>query len=205
MRRWTNYISICLVLILTACQSYVDSALTDKKYTETIAQNIGGQLICNVHFYDDFHSFDYDVEYNYRDERDSVYKIGTGKYAGQNWPKDEQLFKLDHWTILKTSRDRDADKLIIGDTQSNAWKEYEISPETIEQDDFWKKEKVNSNPDNFDSVAKIQSFGSEGQFSVNYTFATKDRIFSFITGERLIDYVIDKKTGRPQMTKISKL
>jgi hypothetical protein len=205
MRRWTIYISICLVMILTACQSYIDNAVTDKKYTETIMQRIGGQLICNVRYTVDFHSWDYDIEYTYKDERDSTYKIGTGKYAGQEWPKDEQLLKFDRWTILKTSKDRDADKLIIGNTQANSWTEYEISPETIEQDEFWKKEKLNSSPDYFNSVAKIQAFELDGQFSVIYTFAKKDRIFSFMTGERKIDYVIDRQTGRPLMTKISEL
>ena len=151
MRRWTNYISICLMLTLPGCQSYVDNALTDKRYTETIAQKIGGQLICNVHFYDDFSSSDYDIEYSFKDEQDSIHKIGTGRYSGQEWPKDEQLFKLEHWIILKTSKDRDADKLIVGDIQANSWTEYEISPEAIERDDFWEKEKVNSDSDNFDS------------------------------------------------------
>ena len=42
---------------------------------DTIKQNIGGLLVRNIHHYNDFHSYDYDIEYSYSDKFDSINKI----------------------------------------------------------------------------------------------------------------------------------
>ena len=61
MRLQNNILSF-LLLGLISCNS-TDSVFTDETYQDTIKQNIGGFLIREIHHYDDFHSYNYDIEY----------------------------------------------------------------------------------------------------------------------------------------------
>jgi hypothetical protein len=198
--------AICILTILsfavTSCNNSGKSVLTDKYYSDTINQKNGGKLIRDIHYWDTFHSWDYEIKYSYKDKFDSIYVIGSGNYHGQEIPKDDQLIQVNKWTIFKTSRSRDADVIFVWNKNSNTWTEYEISPETIEQTDIWKKQKINSQLDNWDTVSKIKKIDENGNITVLYTFAKKNRIFSFITSKRQINYRINLQTGRPELTEI---
>jgi hypothetical protein len=202
MKLSTIFISTVFLLSLTACDNFVKNALTDKTYIDTLKQNIGGELIRNIHYSNDFHSWDYDIQYSYINKFDSIYNIGSGNYHGQALPADEQLFQLDKWTILKTNNGFHC-KIIVGDLKTNNLTEYEISPQTIEEDPVWQRQNISSNPNNGDSKVTIENIETNGEFSVVYKFAKKNRIFSFMTGKRRVHYKTNLLTGKPEMTTIS--
>jgi hypothetical protein len=201
-------IALTMVFIILSCDwinkkaaDFVDSALTDTTYIVKIPQKIGGTLICNAYYFDDFHSWNFDIEYNYENIYNSVSYIGNGRYAGREWEKDEQLVKFRNWLILKTADHRN-DKLIIGDLKSNKWTEYELSPKVIEEDNLWINSNINSSPDYYDSFTRIESVDSTGEFLILYKYAIKNRIFSFMEGKRMIKFRVNSISGKPEMIKI---
>ena len=104
----------------------------DPEYsTAEIKQNIGGTLICSTVYNTDHHSWQYDVNYRYKDESGKVFEIGNGTYDGREWEKDEQLILFKSWIILKTGSWGDADKIIIGDSQFRHFTEHEFTPDSI--------------------------------------------------------------------------
>jgi len=186
---------------MTACDDFVKNALTDKIYKDTLKQNIGGELIRAIHYYDDFQAIDYDIQYSYKDKYGSIQKIGSGNYHNQNIPKDEQLLEINRWTVLQTN-DGFHCKVIVGDAITDSWTEFVVSPHTIEQDVIWQNQNVDSELSNGDSKVTLKSVTNEGVFSYIYEFAIRDRLFSFITGERLVVYKLNMGSGRLQMTEI---
>ena len=197
--------TILIIFSLTACNFSSENIFTDETYQDTIKQNIGGSLIRNIHYYDDFTSAIYDIEYSYKDKLDSVCKIGTGSYYSKQPPKNEQLIRFDKWKIFKTSGDRDKDLLFICESNSKIWTEYEISPEKIEQSELWKKQKIDSRTDNWDSVAKVKKIDSNGEITVVYTFVRRKFIPFFKTGKRKVIYNLNKNTGKLQIIRIAKI
>lgn len=205
MKMTKLYILTILFFTLFSCKDSGESAFTDEKYQDTLSQNIGGSLIRNIHHTNDFQSYNYDIEYLYLDEQDSIKKIGLGSFYGQEPPRDEQLIRLGKWTIFKSSGDRDKDLLFICDNETKKWTEFEISPNAIEQTVLWKEQNIASQLGNWDTVSKIDKIDANGNITVNYTYAKKNRIFSFITGERQITYRINLQTGRPEMTGVREI
>jgi hypothetical protein len=199
------YILTIFIFTLFSCNDTGESVFTDEKHQDTLRQNIGGSLIRNIHYTNDFQSYIYDIEYSYLDKQDSVYKIGLGSFYGQEPPKDEQLIRLGKWTIFKTSADRDKDLLFICDNDIKTWTKFEISPKTIEETGLWKEQNIDSQIDNWDTVSKIDKIEANGNIIVNYTYAKKNRIFTFITGERQITYRINSQTGIPEIKSVTEL
>jgi hypothetical protein len=206
MKSSTIFIStILLAFSFASCNFSSDSVFSDETYQDTIKQNIGGSLIRDIHYYNDFQSYIYDIKYSYKNQIDSIKIIGYGSYYSQEPPKDEQLVQIDKWKIFKTSKDRDVDMLFVCDNFTKNWTEYEISPETIEQSDLWKKQNIESRTDNWDSVAKVKKIDSNGEVTVIYTYVRKKWIPFFKTGKRKVIYKIDFKTGRLEISKILEL
>ncbi len=83
--------------------------------------------------------------------------------------------------------------------------DYEFPPKTIEQNLVWQKQKIESNPITGDSKVTFEKMSRNGEFSVIYKFAKKDRIFSFMTSKRRVNYIINIQTGKPKMTGVSEL
>ncbi|MFZ4798953.1 MAG: hypothetical protein ACOYMA_15740 [Bacteroidia bacterium] len=205
MKLKTIIILTIIISNLFSCKDSGESVFTDKTYQDTIKQNIGGLLIREIHYYDDFSSWIYDVKYSYKDKFDSISSIGSGSFYKVEPPKDEQLIQIAKWTIFKTSSDRDKDLLFICDNDTKKWTEFEISPKTIEQTGLWREQNIDSELENWDTVSKIDKIDQDGNITVNYTYAKKNRIFSFITGERQISYKINLQTGRPEMTGVAEI
>ncbi len=202
--RLQNIILTLSLCGLISCNSS-NSVFTDETYQDTIKQNIGGLLIRNIHHYDDFNSWIYDIDYLVDNKSDSLKVIGSGSFYCQKPPKDQQLIKLDKWIILKTCSDRNADVIFICDSSFRLVSKNIISPKTIEQEDLWKSQNIESSMDNWDSVAKIEQIDSKGQISVIYTYAKKKRIPFFKTSKRKLIYSIDNGVGRLKLTKVIKL
>jgi hypothetical protein len=205
MKLTTFYILTIFSLTLFSCKDSGESVFTDETFQDTLRQNIGGSLVRSIHHYNDFQSYNYDIEYSYIDKLDSINKIGLGSFYAQEPPKDEQLIQLGKWTIFKTSGDRDKDLLFVCDNDTKKWTEFEISPKTIEQTVLWNEQNIDSQLDNWDTVSKIDNIDQDGTITVNYTYAKKNRIFSFITGKRQITYKINLETGRPEMTRVTEI
>jgi len=203
-------IALLLIMSLSSCNflessmvAFTEEALTDTTFTTEIPQKIGGTLICEVDYSNDFHSWDYHIDYKYKDKANQVLALGSGLYSGEEWHKKEQIQLVGDWAILKTSSNRNSDKLIIGKiTNSEKWNEFDFSPQTIESEKIWQNKNINSEPNNYDSKAKVVDIDTKGIITVNYNFAKKDRIFSFMEGERKILYRVNVVTGKPQMAGI---
>ncbi|QHT66397.1 hypothetical protein GXP67_06855 [Rhodocytophaga rosea] len=210
MKETITIIALILLIFLYSCNfeekkadEFVQEALTDTTFTAEIPQKIGGTLICIVDYSNDFHSYDYSIDYTYKDSIDHIFSLGSGRYSGQTWPKNEQLQEVGNWVILKTSSGHHSDKLIIGKVnQLKPWQEYEFSPEKVEQEVLWQHKKINSAPGNYDSKVSIEEIDSKGIVTITYEFATKNRIFSFSTAEIKVFYQIDYGTGKPVMIDI---
>ena len=198
--RLQNIILSFLLLGLISCNS-VDSVLTDETYQDAIKQNIGGLIIRNIHHYNDFQSNNYDIEYLYKDTQDSISKIGSGSFYGQEPPKDEHLIKLSNLTVFKTSGDRDKDFVFIC-KRNNIWKKYEISSKTIQPTELWRNQNIDAQIANWDNVAKVIEIDNSGKLTVLYKYAKNKRIFSFMTGKRKIEYKINPQTGELLIDKI---
>lgn len=178
---------------------------TDESFRDTLNQKIGGVLIRDIHHYNDHQAFNYDVQYTYQDKQGKSSKIGFGSYYCETPPANEQLLKLGNLLVFKTSGDRNKDMLFICDTANCKWTGFEISPHTIESSELWKRQRIDSQVDNWDSVAKIKSIDTTGNVLVDYIFPKRKRIFSFITSERRISYKIDPVTGRLEISRIIKI
>ena len=212
MKKLLYIITLFILVILSGCDflekrvaDFVDNALTDTTYIVSIPQDIGGELLCNVNYSDDFHSWDYYVDYNYINGKGDTIEVGSGRYSGRNWKENEQILTIGSCYILKSGSDRKSDKLLIGQKDSNEkWKEYIFSPNSIEKEELWKSKKIDSNPNNGDSEVRIEIVETNGSIIINYVFAKKDRVFAFMTGRRKIIYSLDLDTGIPYLTEISK-
>jgi len=185
---------------LISCNS-TDSVFTDETYHDTLRQNLGGSLIREIHHYNDFNSYNYDIEYSYKDKHDSIGKIGSGRFYGKEPPKSEQLILIGKWTVFITSGDRDKDFIFICDS-NNIWTKYEISSKTIQQTELWREQNNDAQNANWDNVAKIIEIDNSGKLTVLYKYAKNKRIFSFLTGKRKIEYKINPQTGEPIINKI---
>ena len=188
--------------IKNSANTFVKKALTDTTYTVSIPQNIGGALICKIKYSDDFNSWTYDINYSYKGKSDSVIKIGSGRYEGKEWNKDDQLFASKNWMILKTKDSHSSDKLLIGKIENVDWKAYVISPKSIEEDSIWKVKNIDSDYENYDSVSEIKEINDSGEILVIYKYAKRNRIFSFMTGKRLIIFQINPINGNLEMKRV---
>jgi hypothetical protein len=205
MKLKTIFILTIITSTLFSCNDSVESVFTDKTYQDTIKQNIGGLLIREIHYTEDFQSWINDIKYSYKDKFDSISNIGSGTYHAEEPPKDEQLFLFGNWTVFKTSGDRDKDLLFIYDKDKNIWNEFEISPEVIEKTVLWRNKNIDSELHSGDTVSKINKIDKDGNIIVLYIYAKKNRIFSFIRGKRQITYKINLQTGRPEMTDVREI
>ena len=113
---------------------------------------------------------------------------------------DEQLIKYKDWIILQVG-----DSVIIGSLILNKWDKYDFSPKEIEAHSLWINNKVNSSPDNGSSFVRIEKINTEGEITIFYTYAIKDRIFSFMVGKKLVKYQINLSTGIPEMKEVLNL
>ncbi len=207
-----KYLGLVLFIITTGSILYLiyhmfTTGLDMEPQYETveIKQKIGGSLICESALWYDIHSADYIISYKYKAENDSIYEIGVGTYHS-NWPRNEQLVKFDKWIILKTSNGLDSDKLIIGNLETNKWKEYIISPLDIEQTELWEKLKIETELYNWDTQAKVEKIDTTGIVTVTHQYR-KANVSTFEThknGKRKVYYKINRKTGIPKVIKISK-
>ena len=161
MKLTTFFITISFLLSLAACDDFVKNALTDKTYKDTLKQNVGGELFRDIHYSDDFQSWDYDIQYSYKDKFNSIYIIGSGNFHGQEIPNDEQLLQINKWTVLNTD-DGFHCKIIVGNLNENIFTTYEISPQTIEQDLVWKNQNIKSNPNTGDSKVIFENMKTNG-------------------------------------------
>jgi hypothetical protein len=183
---------------------FVKNALTDTTYVVSIPQKIGGELLCQVHYSNDFHSWDYYVNYTYTTNKEDSIEIGSGRYSGEDWKRNEQIKSIGNWYALKTGSDWKSDKLLIGKIDSgNKWKEYVFSPEIIESERLWQTAQVNSDPNNGDSEVRIKTIEDNGEIIVGYVFAKKDRVFAFMTGRRTVKYLLNSQSGVPYLSEIS--
>lgn len=160
-----------------------------------IKQNIGGYLIVDSVYNADIHSWTYDLAYKYKSPDNKIYDLGTGRiYGPLEWTENEQLIKYKDWITLQVGN-----SIIVGSLNSNKWDKYDFSPKDIEEQPLWINSKVNSSPDNGSSFVRIQTISTDGEITILYTYAIKDRTFSSEIGKKIVKYEINPLTGIPEM------
>ena len=192
-----------VISILSSCNDSGETIFTDETYQVTLKQKIGGVLIRKIHYSSDIHSWINDIHYSYHNKFHSINNIGSGAYYGEQPPKDEQLVRCGKWILFKKSGDSDKDLLFVCDCNTKKWNRFEMSPQMIEQANLWKEQRIESQLDNWDTVSKIDRIDKNGNVIVFYTYAEKNRIFSFSTEERQITYRINMQTGWPEIRSIA--
>ena len=198
-------IGVAIIISLSSCNKK-GQIFSDETYQDTIKQNVGGAIIRNIHYYNDFQSFDYKVSYTYKDKYGSISKIGSSHYYCKRPPVDEQLIQYyNKWLIFKTSGYRDKDFVFICDSNTLVWRKYEMSCSEIESTDLWINQRIESELGNWDNVVKVENIDENGNITVLYVFRKKNGKFPFFRDKRKITYKINKKTGVPEMTTISKI
>jgi len=197
------FIGIVVLIILSSC--YKDGSIfSDEIYQDTIKQNTGGIIIRNIHHYNDFQSIYYQIQYSYKDTHDSLCIIGSGYYRGKRPPQNEQLISVGKWLVFKTSGGKNKDFVFICDSKTRIWIKYEMSYSEIESTDLWMKQHIESAFAG-DTFAKVENIDGNGNITVLYVYAKKNRIFSFSRGKRKITYKINLETGVPEMKVVSKV
>ena len=166
--------------------------------TVEIEQNIGGKLICEMEYVSDHHSWDYIIDYSYKPENGDIIFIGNGIYSGREWNEDEQLVKMDKWTVLKTGNRHDSDKIIYGDINTNEWKEYDFTPQTIENDSLWRTKNIKTLINWSPSESFIEDI-ENNIITVIYEYRI-DESNTELTEKKLIEYELSEK---PEMKKIT--
>lgn len=164
-----------------------------------IEQNIGGKLLCNSTYHADIHSWQYDIDFRYQDEKGNVYSIGKGTYFNREWDKNEQLVIFDNWLILKTGGFNGTDKIFIGSLDRKQWNHYEFSPEKIEQDSLWISENIHSIMNWLPQEAFVRKI-DDGVIEVEYLYRTGETVKDH--ERRLVIYQINEETGELSMNKI---
>lgn len=166
--------------------------------TVEIQQKIGGKLICEIEYISDHHSWDYIIDYSYKSKNGDVIFIGNGVYSGREWNEDEQLVKMDKWTVLKTGNHHGSDKIIYGDVNTNEWKEYEFTPQTIENDSLWRTKNIKTLINWSPSESFIEDIRNN-KITVIYEYRI-DENKTELTEKKLIEYELSEK---PEMKKIT--
>lgn len=192
-------VSGAFILLLISLPFLFKQAFGPLEENIEIEQNIGGTLLCNSVYNADHHSWQYDIDYKYKDEKGKVYPVGNGSYYGREWDKNEQLIQFGDWLILKTGGLHDSDKILIGQLDANEWNSFEISPETIERDSLWISEDIYSKMSWLPQEAFIKEIENE-IIKVDYLYRIGETVDE--QEERSITYEIDKSTGRLRMTRI---
>ena len=172
-------------------------------HSAKIKQKIGGFLMCQATHEADLHNFTWNVGYIYEAPNSESFDIGSGTYYNRDWEKNEQLVNFYKWTILATGNDQNSEKLIIGQLNSNSWKDYAITPKDIEANELWKSKNINSDLDQLPSKTIIKNVRTDGKVLVIYKYAKKNH-FWFRDGKMLITYQVDSTIGSPVMTDVSK-
>lgn len=165
-----------------------------------INQNIGGTLICNAVFNPDIHSSNNVISYLYKNNG-TVINLGFGYYTKRQWKKNEQLIKFENWLILKTGGEFECDKLIIGNLNLPTWNEYEFTPEKVEKEKLWNIKNIKSLFGYCCSEVYIKDI-KNGEIKLNYKFRV-DKNQSEKYEMRTLIYLIDRKTGKPILNKVS--
>ena len=188
------YILIELLIIsLTSC-------FGTSTGTEKIEQKIGGTLICGYSHFVDVRKDFYTVNYKYQLSKDTVIDLGNGAYYEREWNKDEQLIKCDDWLILKTGGWIGTDKIITVNPTTKKTREYEFTPEKIEQDSLWQCLKIKSLLNWCCSESFIDKI-NDGIIQIHYKFRinqTKTELYD----KRELFYRLDNTTGMPILSKI---
>jgi hypothetical protein len=195
--------SLGISLILLLGFIYMLLHAFDPEYDKVeIEQNIGGILICNSVYNSDIHDWQYDINYEYHSIDNKIYKIGNGTYHTREWNRNEQLKKYSNWYILKTGDWYGTDKVIIGNFKSKKWKDYEFTPDNIENETLWKELDIKSLKTYLPSECIITKINN-GFINVNYKFRI-DETKTKLMDERNLIYEIDKESGKPYLKSISK-
>ncbi len=172
------------------------NAFDSKYYRESIPQDLGGELICDVEFNVDIHTGHYSIEYKYLNEADTI-DIGSTNFSSRPWNKNEQLIKFNDFLILKTGCSFNGDMIFLGKRDLHNWRAVMILPDIIEKDSVWISKGVLS-LDNYSPCSSFINKIENGLVFVEYKYRVDKEITNLIETSQII-YQISKKTGDLKM------
>lgn len=200
-------IGLTIFVLTTATMLFIglDSAMSGFGFgpeyeTEIINQKIGGKLICESVYNADHHSWQYNVDYKYINQKGDTLDFSGGVYYGREWNNDEQIQKYKNWLILKTGAWHGSDRLIIKNIQTDTTKIYDIDNNFIEKDSLWRAQNIES-LSNFCCAETFIENIQENRISLTYKFRTDEKM-TLKYGNRKVTYEIENETGKIVMTDI---
>ena len=190
-------------MIIYSIKFFMDEAgFGPKNETVIIDQNIGGKLICQSVYNADIHSWQYEIDYVYKDRTGVKILLGDGTYYGREWKKDEQLIKFGNWIVLKTGSWYGSDRIILKNLQTNSSNKFDFNDKFIENDSLWKAQRILSLLDYCCSESFVDKI-SKNTVIVKYKFRT-EKTLTNLYDKRFVTYKIDSITGGIKMIKIEK-
>lgn len=195
------FISTTVLVVIFSIKFYKSGAGFGPEYeTVQIEQNIGGKLICESVYNADHHSWNYNIDYKYIDQKGDTLDFKSGIYYGREWDKDEQLKKYKDWLILKTGSWYGSDRLIIKNILSDTTKIFDIDQQSIERNSLWKSKNIHALLNYCCAETFIVNI-NEDKIGVKYKFRTdKHRTNEY--DERNIIYTLDSTTGEIKLPEI---
>lgn len=201
-------IGLTIFVLTTAIMVFigVNSAMSgfgfDPEYeTEIIKQEIGGKLICESVYNADHHSWRYNVDYKYINQRGDTLDFSDGGYYGREWNKDEQLHQFNDWLLLKTGAWHGSDRIILRNDKKGKIITYDIDNHFIESHELWKKQNIKSLL-NYCCAESFVTKIIDNKIIVDYKYRIEEKEPDEY-GKRQITFEIDKKSGDLIMKKIT--
>ncbi|WOD43624.1 hypothetical protein [Hwangdonia lutea] len=192
----------------TATMVYIgiDSAMSGFGFgpeyeTEIINQEIGGKLICESVYNADHHSWQFNIDYKYINQKGDTIDFSNGGYYGREWNKDEQIRQLNDWLILKTGAWHGSDRIILRNNKTNKIVTYDIDNQFIERQGLWQKQNIESLL-NYCCAESFVKTIKNNEIIVDYKYRTKEKEPDEY-GKRQITFEIDEKSGDLTMKKIT--
>ena len=151
-----------------------------------------------MEYISDHHSWDYIIEYSYKPENGDAIFIGNGVYSGREWNEDEQLVKMDKWTVLKTGNYHGSDKIFYGDIKTGEWSEYEFTPTKIENDSLWRTKNIKTLINWSPSESFVKDV-ENNKITVVYKYRVNETNTE-LTEKKLIEYELSENLEMKKIT-----
>ncbi len=169
--------------------------------TEIIDQKIGGKLICESVYNADHHSWQYDIDYKFINQKGDTLDFSNGGYYGREWNKNEQIHQFNDWLLLKTGAWHGSDRIILRNIKTNKIYSYNIDNQLIESYELWGRQNIKS----LMNYCCAESFVKKiigNEIVVDYKYRIKEMEPNEY-GKRQITFEFDEKSGELRMKKIT--
>lgn len=199
---------ITAIVLLNGIVVYLSIPQT---HYEKSTPKIGGHIIRKItERFESWNKRSYDITYYYTatTPKDKIL-LGQGFFYGQKPEGDTEFVQIKDWCLLKSRMGTDTDIILYGKPNIKNWKEFRLSPETIESAPLWQSFNINSvqwyNNKTLSAKAIIEKIENEKVY-VYYEFPVDENNTSLFDRRRLtFDIMVGSNYLDLKMVKIEEL